>query len=271
MPLHCTHPQIGIAEEVDHRGNGITHIEGMPFPTRGKYRKTEHIVSNGGSIHPQLDTKAYQHGKIPIFGGQCRYDNSAAQTQQSQLQKDQRSHKNPQIGLDPLPCHRIKYQKYHHKAILNSQTDQLGKDGGNGHDQPREIDLSHGSAVGHKGIGCLAEAVGEIGPQNGAAEIENEGGHPIRGKTGDIAKDQGEHDRRQQGLDNRPQGPQNGLLVLGNEIPLHKEKNQIPIGENLFQMQVKPAAFRLDDRCKALFLHGCRPLLHFKCNALPVV
>jgi hypothetical protein len=66
------------------------------------------------------------------------------------------------------------------------------------------------------------------------------------GQLGKISKYHREYDCGEQWLDHSPQWAKNGLLVAGNKVPLNKQKNQVPIFERLFQVQIEKAMLRCD-------------------------
>ncbi len=62
-------------------------------------------------------------------------------------------------------------------------------------------------------VGGLVEAVGKVGPHHRAGHIEEELRQPVGGQLGDLPEDHREGDGGEQGLDEVPQRPEDGLLV----------------------------------------------------------
>jgi hypothetical protein len=63
--------------------------------------------------------------------------------------------------------------------------------------------------------------------------------NPVGPDISQVAEDEGIHDGRHQGVDDEPKRPENRLLVLGNEVALDEEGDQIPIPNHLAKPQVK--------------------------------
>jgi len=64
-----------------------------------------------------------------------------------------------------------------------------------------------------EGGGGAGEAGGEVLPQDCTGHVEEHLGKAIGRKLGDVAKDDGEDQRGEQGLDDEPQGTEDGLFV----------------------------------------------------------
>ena len=75
-------PRIETTKEVP-RTHNYGRLLYFYCPTCGRFivgiYETDPI--RGGGIHPQLNTKAHQHHKIPVLGGQAGNDHTTAQTQ----------------------------------------------------------------------------------------------------------------------------------------------------------------------------------------------
>ena len=99
----------------------------------------------------------------------------------------------------------------------------------------------------YTGVGGAVQAVRKISPDDVAGEVEKHLREAVGGKLSDVAEDDGEHDRRQQWLDDEPERAEDGLLVLRHKIPPDEERDQIAVAPKVLQMQVEPFGPGLDD------------------------
>lgn len=137
---------------------------------------------------------------------------------------------------------------------LDRQGDQIGNDNGNGCDQAGKVDLAKKVGIGNKSVGCTGEAVGKVVPENRAGHIKQDLGEAIGGKAGNLAKDHCEHQGVHDGLDDQPQGTQNGLLITGDKISFNKERDQIAVVPDITELQVPPLLAGGDDQIPLLIL-----------------
>ena len=98
------------------------------------------------------------------------------------------------------------------------------------HHQPREIHLSKNVRILNESIRCLRDTVGEVLPEAGTGQVEQRPGDAVGGDAGDAAEDDHVHDDREGGLDDVPDGAQDGLFVLGDDIALDEQGTQVPVG-----------------------------------------
>ena len=123
------------------------------------------------------------------------------------------------------------------------------------HHQAGEIDLAEDVRVLHEGVGGLGDAVGEILPEAGAGQVEQRPRNPVRGDTGDATEHDHVHDDREGGLDHVPHRTQDGLLVLGDDIPFDEQGTQVPVGPQFLEIHRQEVILRLDDKVPFLFCH----------------
>ena len=84
-PFDLPDPDKAIAEDVDNGGDRIEHIQGVVLAAGGKSAHGLHIVGDGGSVHPQRDAEASQHGKITVLRGQGGNNDTHAESQHCKL------------------------------------------------------------------------------------------------------------------------------------------------------------------------------------------
>ncbi len=120
-------------------------------------------------------------------------------------------------------------QEDQEQAELDAEGDQVGDQDGDRYGQAREVDFAEQAGVADEGLRGFVQAVGEVGPDDGAGEVEQEGRQVVGGQAGDVAEDYGEDQGGEQGLDQVPQGAQDGLLVDGDEVAAHEEQHQVAV------------------------------------------
>ena len=117
----------------------------------------------------------------------------------------------------------------HKEPELNSQRQQIADHTSHRHHQAREIYFPKDSRIGHKSIRGRCQATGEVVPHSRTRQIEQRPRNSVRRDAGNTTKDDHVHDDRQGGLDHKPRRTQDGLLILGNNIPLDKQGAQVPV------------------------------------------
>ena len=101
--------------------------------------------------------------------------------------------------------------------------------------------------VGGKGVGGLGEAVGEVLPADDAGEVEERLGEAVGGDLRDAAEDDHEHDRGEGGLDEEPRRAEDGLLVLGDDVALDEEGEEVAVVPELAQVEAQEGGAGGDD------------------------
>lgn len=124
------------------------------------------------------------------------------------------------------------------------------------HRQAREVHLAEQPGVAGKHVGRVVEAGGKVSPQHGTAVIEQQARYAVRAYLGKLAEHEVVHDRRHEGVHDKPQGPQYGLLVHGAEVALDEQPDQVPVTHQLAQVQVQYLVLGLYDQVPALFVLG---------------
>ena len=85
-------------------------------------------------------------------------------------------------------------------------------------------------------------------PQHGVGHVEEHLRQPIGGQTGDVAEDDGEDDRGQERLDQEPEGTEDGLFIVRDEIAPHEEGDEIAVVPDVAQLEVPPFFAGGDDQ-----------------------
>lgn len=187
-------------------------------------------VDDGRGIHQQLDAEGHQEAQVTVFGGEGGDDDAKSQPEAGHHQDQERGERDPDpIGLNLRAAHNKEGDEGQKENELNGKGDQVGNQDRNRDRHARKIHLAEQVGILHKGIGGLVQALGEIGPDDGARQVEEELGQPVGGQPRDLPKDKGKGEGGQQGLDEIPERTQNGLLVDGHKITTHKEEDEIAI------------------------------------------
>jgi hypothetical protein len=123
-------------------------------------------------------------------------------------------------------------------------------------DQAREIDLVKNIGIGDKSIHGGRKAIGEKGPYDTAGQIKKYGRDMICRDFGHPAEDNKIDEGGEERLQKDPDGPENRLLITGNNIPANELKDQILILYQFFQVEPEPALFCINFPLPAgIFIH----------------
>lgn len=130
--------------------------------------------------------------------------------------------------------------------------DEVGNDDGDRHYQAREVDFAKEVGVGCEGGAGAGEAGGEVTPKDVAGHVEEHLGQAVGGELGDVAEDDGEHQRGEQRLNQEPQRAKDGLLVARDEIAADEEADQVAIMPDVAQLEIPPHFAGGDDEVPVL-------------------
>ena len=113
----------------------------------------------------------------------------------------------------------------HHKEQdhLNAETHKVTHHNAQGHDQSREIDLPKDIGIVPEHGRCFGQTVRKVIPSGDSSHIEQRLRKSVCTESRQVPEDKRKDDRRKQGLNEEPQGSENGLLVKRNEITLYEE------------------------------------------------
>ncbi len=143
---------------------------------------------------------------------------------------------------------------------MDSNAGDIAKDIADRHGQPREIDLAEEAGIADEDVGGVVETAGEEGPQHGAGVIEQEEGNAVGADFREVTEDEAVHDCGHQRIDNEPQWPQDGLLVLGDEITLDEKVDKIAVMDGFPDPKIKESAFRFKDESPVVIAHKVKIL-----------
>jgi len=115
--------------------------------------------------------------------------------------------------LNDRPAQGKKAHEGQEERNLDGKGDEVGDEDGDRDGHAREIDLAKQAGIADEGVAGLGQAVGKVGPDDGAGHVEEELRQTVGGQVGNAAKDHGEGDGGQQGLDEVPERAQDGLFV----------------------------------------------------------
>ena len=200
--------QVGVAEALHHRGERVEPDD--PLEPLGDRRDR---VDDRGGVHPELDPEAHQEAEVAVAGGQGGDDDPESEPHARHQEQQQGGEQYPQVGLDLGASQPEIDHKSQEEQELDNKGDQAGDDDADWDCQAREVDLAEQAGVAHKGEGGLVQAVGEIGPDHDAGQVEQEGRQPVGRQACQAPEDDCEDQGGQQWLDQVPERAQDGLLV----------------------------------------------------------
>jgi len=103
-------------------------------------------------------------------------------------------------------------------------------------------------------VGNPLETGREIIPWHGSGQIEQHRRGVVRGQLGHPCKDHREDNRRQQGLEEKPERAQHRLLVDRHQISLDKKPEQIPVLPEFPEPQIEKPGFWFHHQIPRLFI-----------------
>ena len=228
-PGEVSLPQGGIAEGLD---DGRHRIEENQRAQRPFGHHTE-WVDNRRGIHPELHDEGEENSQVAIFGSERRNENTETESLPRNHQHQQRRERE-RPGDGNLRSAEIENDKQHQEQpSLNQEAQQVGNHRGDGHHKAGEIDLPEHVLIRNEGIGGLLEAVGEIEPTDVARHVEENLRDAVGAHLGNAAEDEHVHQHGKHRLNQVPQWPEDGLLILDDDIAPHKEPDQIAVSPNL--------------------------------------
>jgi len=124
----------------------------------------------------------------------------------------------------------------------------VGDDLSNRDGEAREVDLGEEVSIGTKNCGRLAQAGREVIPDDDSRHKEEEGGNLVGGDLQDAAKDDLIDDRANEGLNEIPDRPHDGLLVHGDEVSPYAKENQVAVLPEFTEVDVEEGLLGGQDR-----------------------
>ena len=101
--------------------------------------------------------------------------------------------------------------------------------------------------VGGEGVGGLIQTVGEIEPADIACHVKQGLGNAVGTHLGDATEDHHVHNDGQDGLDDVPQGTEDGLLVLYDDVALDEQCYQVAIAPDFLKVHMPQLVVWGDD------------------------
>ena len=244
-PAELAGTQEAVLEGLDDGGQGVEAHGQMKLGVGDGAQGPHHRRG----IHPQPHEVVEHQLQVAILGGHAREEDAEAQRQARQHQHQHRQQQGVPVGVDlPRNDEKLVDGIHHQKQPqLDGESQQVAHHGGDGHHQPREVDLAEDARVGNESRRGLAEAVAEILPQAHAAEVEQGLRQPVGRNLGDAPEDHHVHQHRDGGLQDVPQGSEDGLLVLRRDVAPHEEARQVAVAPELLQVHLQQLLLGLDD------------------------
>ena len=189
-------------------------------------------IHDRGRVHPELDQEGEQDLKVAVLGREGRDDGAEAEGEARDHQEEDREEEG--VPVQVRRAGRV-HEVIHdvdddEERKLDPEAQEVADDVRGRHHQPGEVHLAEDVGVLHEGIGCLGDTVGEVLPEAGTGQVEQRPGNAVGRDAGDAAEHDHVHDDREGGLDHVPHRPQDGLLVLGDDIALDEQGTEVPVG-----------------------------------------
>ena len=250
-PLMTARAQHAVLEELDEACDGIElHDKAKLGIGDGGQR-----IDDRRGILPKADKEGEKNLQVAILGGHGREEDAETKSRQGKHEHQQRHEESIPVGMDRgIGEDEIVEINDEEEGELDAETHEIADDVGQRHHQTGEIDLAEDRGIVHKGVACLGQAIGEIGPKADTGHIEKGLRHAIGGDFGDTSEDDHIHDGGHKRLHKEPKRSENGLLVLRDNIPLDKEHTQVAIAPELLIVHIKQTCPWFDFSCP--FIHS---------------
>ena len=141
------------------------------------------------------------------------------------------------------------------EAELDAEPHKAADDVCDRHREAREIDLAEDAGIVHEGVGGLVQAVCEILPHAGARKVEERTGNAVGRDAGDAAEYYHIHYHRQRRLNHEPHWAEDGLLVLGDDVSLDEEGDEVAVLPDFLEVDLEEAVPWFDDRGPVVFVY----------------
>ena len=192
-----------VLEGFDDRRDGVGEHDGAHLGALDSAQR----VDDGRRVHPELDEEAKQVGEITVLRREGAEDDSEAKSEPGEEEDEHWREENQGVGMDGgVGTDTVVGEDGAEEEHLDEESDKVARDGRERDDETREVHLAEKVRVGAESAARLVEAVGEVLPEADAGEVEEGLGKAIRGNAGDPAENDHVHDRRQNRLDEEPQG-----------------------------------------------------------------
>ena len=102
--------------------------------------------------------------------------------------------------------------------------------------------------IADKGGRSVVQAAGKVTPQNRAGHVEKHLRQTVGGEFGNVAEDDSEDDGGHEGLDEEPEGTEDGLFIVRDEIAPHEEGDEVAVVPDFAELEVPPFFAGGDDQ-----------------------
>lgn len=161
-----------------------------------------------------MDTESDQKPQVPVLRGQRGDDDAKAQAQKGHHQNEDRGEQNARARMKNRSLQGVESHESQKKSELYAESDQIRQHDRDRHDQPREVDFTENGGIVDECGRRFIETFREIVPHHGSGQVEQNRRQAVGRNLRDSAEHDREHEGRQNGLDEEPQRPENGLLVV---------------------------------------------------------
>ena len=243
-----------VLEGLDDAGDGIERHDGVEVDAG--HDLVLHLaegIDDRGGVHPELHDEGEEDLEVAVLGGHGADEDAEAQRQAGHHQHQHGEQQGMPRKVGRTAGDGIDGIDHHEQPELDGETQQIAEDIRDRHHQTREIDLAEDAGVLDEGVGGGIEAVGEVLPHAHASQVEQRLGHAVGGDTGNAAKHHHVHDDRQRRLDDVPQRPEDGLLILHDDVTLHKERAEVAVAPQLTKINRQQLLLRFDDNIPIFF------------------
>ena len=119
---------------------------------------------------------------------------------------------------------------------LDCEGDKRGGHARQRDDEAREIDFAEDAGIGSQHVGVLIEAGSEVVPHKDAAEIEDSLRYAASGDACQPAEDEHIHDGGEDGADEKPCQPEDGLFIDRDDVAPHIDGVEVAVVPDLLEV-----------------------------------
>ena len=146
-------------------------------------------VDDRGGVHEEGDAEADQEAQVAVLGGEGGDEDAESEAEAGHHQHQDGGEGDPTpVGLDGRADQDKIEDEGEEESELDGEGDQVGDEDGDGDGEAGEVDLAEEVGIADEGVAGLGEAVGEVGPDDGAGHVEEELGQAVGGELGDAGR-----------------------------------------------------------------------------------
>jgi len=225
-------------EGFDGSGHGVELDDPAVF-----FRDLGERVDDRGSIHRELDAETHKEREVAVFGGERGNDDAGAEAEGGhegqEHGREQGDHR--PVRVDVRSGGHVVGPESEEEEELDRELDKVRNDDRERDNEPWEIDFpKHPRVAGERGR-SLVEAGREVVPRRGPGEVEEHRRETAGGDLCHPCEDDREDDRREQGLDEKPDRAEDGLLVNRHKVAPDKHPQQVAVVPDVAQAEIPPA------------------------------